>query len=503
MKIYNLPLLFVVLYFFCFSVIAGQAQPRTANGALFTVDNTGDSVDINPGDGVCADENGQCTLRAAINEANSNSNTDVIIFSLPNPSVINLTLGQLSITNDVIIIGTGARSLTIQRNFSPGTPTFRIFFIAGNEAAEVFIHRLKISNGNAGTDQYGGGVYISSQNTVYLNNVNIANNSAGYGGGIANFGKLGLIRSTVNSNTATLEGGALVNRDTAANTTITNSTITENTSANICGAICNNSASLFLVNNTISHNTASENASGVGNFNGGTVGVLNTIIGNNTISTAVKTLSGSFTSYGNNIITDARDSSGFTNGVQNDQVSDNNIINPLLGPLANNGGQTDTRALQNGSPAINAGSNCVLEINCSRPSGSFPIYFRNDQRINYARLAGDVIDVGAFESEASLNNGFGFFGGRLFGPPYRFSNILVVLINTETAEKLYKSLNPFTSFRFDRLATDVIYVFQVKSKRATPVNSLKVIDSFDLPNYNTFSPNKNDFKVIENYLKPE
>ena len=33
-------------------------------------------------------------------------------------------------------------------------------------------------------------------------------------------------------------------------------------------------------------------------------------------------------------------------------------VNPLLGALANNGGQTDTRALAAGSPAINAGATC-------------------------------------------------------------------------------------------------------------------------------------------------
>lgn len=45
------------------------AMPAPA--ATFTVDSTADTVDINPGDGICADVNGACTLRAAVMEADA------------------------------------------------------------------------------------------------------------------------------------------------------------------------------------------------------------------------------------------------------------------------------------------------------------------------------------------------------------------------------------------------------------------------------------------------
>ena len=58
---------------------AGGAAP--ALGASFTVDATHDAVDASPGDGVCADSGGACTLRAAVMETNALAGADAI--SLP------------------------------------------------------------------------------------------------------------------------------------------------------------------------------------------------------------------------------------------------------------------------------------------------------------------------------------------------------------------------------------------------------------------------------------
>jgi len=52
--------------------------PILVHSATFSVNNTADKVDTNPGDGVCADENGNCTLRAAIQETNALSGADNI-----------------------------------------------------------------------------------------------------------------------------------------------------------------------------------------------------------------------------------------------------------------------------------------------------------------------------------------------------------------------------------------------------------------------------------------
>jgi hypothetical protein len=70
--------------------------------------------------------------------------------------------------------------------------------------------------------------------------------------------------------------------------------------------------------------------------------------------------------------------------------------NPLLGPLAFNGGPTATHALLTGSPAIDAGSNC---LGIGNP-GTLVLV---DQR-NISRPQGPACDLGAYER-------FRFFGG--------------------------------------------------------------------------------------------
>ncbi len=47
-------------------------------GASFTVDTTIDSIDAAPGDGMAADADGNCSLRAAIMEANALAGPDAI-----------------------------------------------------------------------------------------------------------------------------------------------------------------------------------------------------------------------------------------------------------------------------------------------------------------------------------------------------------------------------------------------------------------------------------------
>src|SRR6185369_5960639 len=61
------------LLFFAWIVSAGSAEALT-----FTVNSITDAVDANPGNGVCATAAGQCTLRAAIQEANASRGADTI-----------------------------------------------------------------------------------------------------------------------------------------------------------------------------------------------------------------------------------------------------------------------------------------------------------------------------------------------------------------------------------------------------------------------------------------
>ncbi len=107
-------------------VVAVVSQlPKTQAASTFTVNSLGDTPDaiLN---GVCADAGGQCTLRAAIQEANSNSgDADIINFSVI--GTINLT-GQLPNLTNMTINGPGSNLLTVRRNTGGD---YRIFTING------------------------------------------------------------------------------------------------------------------------------------------------------------------------------------------------------------------------------------------------------------------------------------------------------------------------------------------------------------------------------------
>src|SRR5262249_52040729 len=97
--------------------------------------------------------------------------------------------------------------------------------------------------------------------------------------------------------------------------------------------------------------------------------------------------------------------SNLVNGFNGSQVgSSANLIDPILGPLQNNGGPTPTRALLPGSPAIDAGT----------PTGA-PSF---DQR-GLPRPSGAGFDIGAFEVQAAPSTKPIFAVGSDAGAPQR------------------------------------------------------------------------------------
>jgi hypothetical protein len=99
-----------------------------------------------------------------------------------------------------------------------------------------------------------------------------------------------------------------------------------------------------------------------------------------------------------NLIGDGTGMSGLSNGVNGNLVgSADSPIEPLLGPLADNGGPTLTHALLPGSPAIDAGNNAYATAWDQRGPG-------------YPRIVNGTIDIGAFEVQAHAH-------GRPTGQP--------------------------------------------------------------------------------------
>ena len=116
------------------------SSPRLPSGKIFTVNVTGDGHDANAGDGVCQTSTpGNCSLRAAIEEANANSGTDTINFNIPGGGVhtINPASALPAVSDPTIIDGYS------QPGASPN--------ILANDDNAVILIELNGSNAGAGS----------------------------------------------------------------------------------------------------------------------------------------------------------------------------------------------------------------------------------------------------------------------------------------------------------------------------------------------------------------
>jgi hypothetical protein len=271
---------------------------------------------------------------------------DTIVFQPGLSGTISLTaaLGPLNIGKDLTIAGSGANLIAVSGQRATGD-----FTIAAGVNATLF--DLAIDNGQAGI---GAGIFNNGILTVQDSTLSgsLATNSPGGGGGIYNHsgGTLTVLDSTI-SNTAT-QGGAISNSGTA---TVRNSTLSGNSGGSYGGAIYNHSgATLTVQNSTVVGNNVSVYGGGIFNH-GGTLNLANTIIAGNSAAHDPD-IGGAVISQGHNLVGNGTGSTGLMNGVNGDQVGTAaSPINPLLGPLQNNGGPTNTMLPGTGSPALGKG----------------------------------------------------------------------------------------------------------------------------------------------------
>jgi CSLREA domain-containing protein len=201
------------------ALIPLAAPVPAVQAASFTVTTTADGTDASPGDGVCetAPDNGVCTLRAAIEEANANVLASHDTIYLP-AGTYTLSVGSnippdsttdLDIRESLTLIGDGAHLTIID-----GGGHDRVFEIArfGSHIPQVTMSGVTIRNG--ATSQEGGGI-ASHDSIVSLSGCYILNNSAADGGGIYNHGGSVTLTgsSIVGGNTADFQGGGIYNQD--------------------------------------------------------------------------------------------------------------------------------------------------------------------------------------------------------------------------------------------------------------------------------------------------
>jgi CSLREA domain-containing protein len=262
-----------------------------------------------------------------------------------------------------------------------------VYLASGNAA--LFDSRITYNDAD-----YGGGLYLSETDaelTVSWGAIN--NNTAFDGGGVyINNGSAVIHAAWVTRNTANWSGGGLYVVD--GSTTVSQTVIASNNADSGGGVFRDGGGSLDLVNTTISQNEADHGSGGgLRNDSGVTNLTFVTVVSNTATAGAGGIQLGSGLVYLEDTIL-AYNGTNCNTGLssQGYNIEDANTCglggsdfvntDPLVGPLSDNGGDTLTHALLNGSPAIDSGT-CVLGID-------------TDQR-GFLRPYGDDCDIGAFE----------------------------------------------------------------------------------------------------------
>jgi hypothetical protein len=296
------------------------------------------------------------------------------------------------------------------------------------QSGTLTLNRCTITNNLSNTGGFsnnGGGLGVRPNGTAILNNCLITGNTAeSSGGGVSSYGMLTMTSCTVSGNTAiSREGGGVAVRyyhNPNRQTTIVDCTITNNKTLNAAmgqgGGVADEGSNLTIQNSTITGNVSAANGGGVYagpyltnpsvqgmvtvgnstiaantatlagggmfiNAGGATLNLVSTIISGDMAGTTGPDVNGTVVSQGNNLI-------GNTSGSAGLGASDLQNVNPMLGPLQNNGGPTATLALLAGSPAIDKGSN---------PAG-----LTTDQRgSGFNRTINGATDIGAYEFQPS------------------------------------------------------------------------------------------------------
>ncbi|MEU9670490.1 choice-of-anchor Q domain-containing protein [Streptomyces bobili] len=387
---------------------AGATTPATAAPARFTVDTPSDAVDADPSDGRCRTASGTCSLRAAVMAANVRPGSTITLppghYRLtipPDPRLIigdhpDPTTGDLNINAPTTITGAGARATVIDANHLDRA--FRL-------RADTHISDVTITGGKARqrelpfTDTGGGG--IANERHLTLRRVAVTGNSAGYGGGVFNVpdSRLDLVDSTISANAAGEAGGIRFDDSgTVTNSTIVGNRVTDpgdrpGSLGGYGGGIdIRGLGTVEILNSTITGNRSSHRGGGINiapayldslphpipdivDLPLGHLVLRNSIVAGNSTDDGTGDCAKAFAtiaSRGHNI--DGDGSCRLT------AAGDFPHRDPLVGPLADNGGPTDTTALLPGSPAIDAAGDCPA----------------TDQR-GVARPQGAACDIGAYE----------------------------------------------------------------------------------------------------------
>ena len=450
----------------CGIFLALILPPPIVYAATFTVTNLNDS--------------GVGSLRQAILDANNVAGDDTIVFQAGTSGVL-LSTGNLTATGNLTINGPGASLLTLSGALPQGGTSNTLLqinngvtvIISGLTIANSFygiknqgtlaVNNCNISNNSTGIDNSGynvsqfvsltvnnstlsensfsgitsfhaslivnssalfnnkGGIY-NDNGPLTINNSTLSSNNGA--GGVYNYGNsltinnctiaenipygissanspaddLTITNSTISGNTTGGDCGGGIRIGVTKNVTLSNNTISGNR-ANRGGGLCIGTSTLGkvrILNTTITGNTATSGGGGIYIDNGSTLEIGNSLVAGNTSFTEGSEIynhpynplgsnPNAFTSLAHNLF-GQNGSSGFTNA--NPSTNDLILASPIataISSLANNGGPTLTHLPVAGGPLVDAGNNALIPANVTTDQ-------RGQPRIQFGK-----VDIGAVE----------------------------------------------------------------------------------------------------------
>jgi CSLREA domain-containing protein len=272
------------------ATFAGPLAPAARADQTFTVNSTADVVDDTPGDGACDTGNtvgnppaSECTLRAAVQEANALVGADTInlpasqyVLSLDGSEAAgsgNDAIGDLDVTDDVTIDGAGAATTSIRpADIGASQATISRGFELWGAGTATTISDVEILKGNAHDEAvlFGGSVRNNASVLVF-ERVRLTDGGACSGGGLSNHGgSVTITDSTLRLNdsfqnsddTCTTNNGAAVYSD-GGSVTVDSSTVAANDSDRNGGGLYVSAGTLSIVDSEIDSNSALEWGGGV------------------------------------------------------------------------------------------------------------------------------------------------------------------------------------------------------------------------------------------------
>lgn len=407
-------------------LLAGPAE-----AAPFSVNSVDDETDAAI-DGTCDSgpaPGAECTLRAAVQEANATPAADTIILTsfgfpyqltLGGPDDDTAATGDLDLTEPVTIQGTGQPLID-------GMGADRVLDVGPSGNPAVTVSGVEVRDGGGVTAGAGirvlGGTLSLSGSTIAGNTATSAAGSAEGGGILIDTpGSHSIASSTFDGNAAGgltgAAGGALDVEDSGASVSVLNSTVNGNQATagpgTARGGGVASRGSLVLTHTTMDQNSAE--AGGTIASQGGTVSLRATIVAAGLALPGSENCSasgGSILTLGANL--EALGTFSSSQCGLSATTLDRFAIDAALAPLDDRGGPTRTQAPFSSSLALDAVPSC------------FPVGI--DQR-GQPRPSGVACEIGSYERQVKAPPGTGCFG------------LAPTIIGTITSERIQGTPGP-------------------------------------------------------------